>query len=227
MDFFRRGLLLILLFMPVIASAQKADNDELVQFSGMVRNLQHRPLAYVNIVDINLKKGTTADPRGLFSFIVNPGDTVMFSYMGYKPTIHIIPDSLPTQQYPADIFMVSDTFELAEVRIYPWKTYEEFREAFIALDLPDDDEQRAYRNIALIKTQIRLSDPGPNPVVNFREVMKQQSNQLYTAGQYPYYTIFDPLRWAEFFDALKRGDFKKKSTSTDDPDENKISVPYY
>jgi len=206
--------------------AQTDKDDMLIQFSGMVRNLQHRPLAYVNIVDLDSHRGTTADPRGLFSFIVNPGDTIMFSFMGYKPTIHIIPDSLDSQQYPADIFMVSDTFQLAEVRIYPWKTYEEFREAFLALDLPDDDQQRAYRNIALIKTQIRLSDPGPNPVVNFREVMKQQSNQLYTAGQYPYYTIFDPLRWVEFFDALKRGDFRKKDTN-EDSDENKITIPYY
>jgi len=216
----------IFLALPALVSAQEKDEDMLIQFSGMVRNLQHRPLAYVNIVDLSTRKGTTADPRGIFSFIVGPGDTVMFSYMGYKPTIHIIPDSLGIQQYPADIFLVSDTFQLAEVRIYPWKTYEEFREAFIALDLPDDDEQRAYRNIALIKTQIRLSEAGPNPSVNFREVMKQQSNQLYTAGQTPYYTIFDPLRWAEFFDALKRGDFRNNKTK-EDPDENRINVPYY
>ncbi len=221
-----RIYLLIFLLLPFSLMAQTDKDDMLIQFSGMVRNLQHRPLAYVNIVDLDSHRGTTADPRGLFSFIVNPGDTIMFSFMGYKPTIHIIPDSLDSQQYPADIFMVSDTFQLAEVRIYPWKTYEEFREAFLALDLPDDDQQRAYRNIALIKTQIRLSDPGPNPVVNFREVMKQQSNQLYTAGQYPYYTIFDPLRWVEFFDALKRGDFRKKDTN-EDSDENKITIPYY
>ncbi|MFZ5939709.1 MAG: hypothetical protein ACOYXB_03965 [Bacteroidota bacterium] len=219
-------ILLVIMAFPAFLGAQQSDPDKLIQFSGMVRNLQHRPLAYVNIVDISSRRGTTADPRGIFSFIVGPGDTVMFSYMGYKPTIHIIPDTLDVQQYPADIFLVSDTFQLAEVRIYPWKTYEEFREAFIALDLPDDDEQRAYRNIALIKTQIRMNDPGPNPSVNFREVMKQQSNQLYTAGQTPYYTIFDPLRWAEFFEALKRGDFRNKRTE-EDPDEKKISVPYY
>ena len=77
------------------------------------------------------------------------------------------------------------------------------------LDLPDDDEQRAYHNIALIKTQIKMNEFGPSPNINFREVMKQQYNQLYTAGQTPYYTIFDPMRWAKFFDALKRGDFKQ------------------
>jgi len=183
--------------------------NELVQFSGMVRDLRHRPLAHVNIIIVNEKRGTTTDRRGMFSFVVRPSDTILFSHMGHKGTIHLIPDSIGGQQYPADIFMVSDTFHLAEVRIYPWKTYQEFKEAFLALELPDDDEKRAYHNIALIKTQIKMNDHGPSPNINFREVMKQEYNQLYTAGQYPYYTIFDPMRWAKFFESLKRGDFKQ------------------
>jgi len=184
-------------------------DDELVQFSGIVRDLQHQPLAHVNIINLNDRRGTTSDRRGMFSFVVHPNDTVLFSHLGHKGTIHVIPDSIGGQQYPADIFMVSDTFQLAEVRIYPWKTYHEFKEAFLALELPDDDEQRAYHNIALIKTQIRMNDFGPSPNINYREVMKQQYNELYTAGQYPYYTIFDPMRWAKFFESLKRGDFKQ------------------
>ncbi len=185
-------------------------DEHLVQFSGMVRDLEHRPLPNVNIIILTERRGTTSDTRGMFSFVVRPSDTILFSHMGHKGTIHVIPDSLGGQQYPADIFMVSDTFQLAEVRIYPWKTYQEFKEAFLALELPDDDEQRAYHNIALIKTQIKMNDFGPSPNINFREVMKQQYNQLYTAGQTPYYTIFDPMRWAKFFEALKRGDFKQE-----------------
>lgn len=183
--------------------------DQLVQFSGIVRDLQNQPLSNVNIIILNERRGTTSDRRGMFSFVVRPNDTILFSHLGFKGTMHVIPDSLGGQQYPADIFMVSDTFELAEVRIYPWKTYHEFKEAFLALELPDDDQQRAYHNIALIKTQIKMNDFGPSPTINYREVMKQQYNEMYTAGQYPYYTIFDPMRWARFFESLKRGDFKQ------------------
>lgn len=190
---------------------KKADpKDELVQFSGLIRDLQHRPLSNVNIIILNERRGTTSDNKGMFSFVVRSNDTILFSHMGHKGTIHVIPDSLQGQQYPADIFMVSDTFQLAEVRIYPWKTYHEFKEAFLALDLPDDDEQRAYHNIALIKTQIKMNRTGAtaSPTIAFRDVMRQEYNQLYTEGQSPYYTIFDPLRWAKFFESLKRGDFK-------------------
>ena len=203
-------MLVVMTFSIDLEGQWKSDKeDELVQFSGMVRDLQHRPLPHVNIIILNERRGTTSDRRGMFSFVVRSNDTILFSHMGHKGTIHVIPDSLGGQQYPADIFLVSDTFHLAEVRIYPWKTYHEFKEAFLALELPDDDQKRAYHNIALIKTQIKMNDLGPSPNINFREVMKQQYNQLYTAGQYPYYTIFDPLRWASFFESLKRGDFKQ------------------
>jgi hypothetical protein len=206
------GVGLLMLLASTLNGQRRSNLDEeLVQFSGIVRDLQHQPLPDVNIIILNDRRGTTSDLRGMFSFVVHPNDTILFSHMGHKGTIHVIPDSLGGQQYPADIFMVSDTFQLAEVRIYPWKTYQEFKEAFLALDLPDDDEQRAYQNIALIKTQIRLNRDGmePSPTVNFREVMRQEYNQLYTAGQSPYYTIFDPLRWARFFESLRRGDFKQ------------------
>lgn len=215
---YRALLPLILAVILLLAAATEVNgqrrrerDEDLVQFSGIVRDLQHRPLPDVNIIILTERRGTTSDQRGMFSFVVHPNDTVLFSHMGHKGTIHVIPDSLGGQQYPADIFMVSDTFKLAEVRIYPWKTYQEFKEAFLALDLPDDDQERAYQNIALIKTQIRLNRYGeePSPNVNFREVMRQEYNQLYTAGQSPYYTIFDPLRWARFFESLKRGDFKQ------------------
>jgi hypothetical protein len=211
------GLCILVAFSFQAAGQRKKDQkqdleDHLVQFSGMVRDLQHGPLANVNIIILTEKRGTTSDKRGMFSFVVRPKDTILFSHMGHKGTMHVIPDSLGGQQYPADIFMVSDTFQLAEVRIYPWKTYQEFKEAFLALDLQDEDEQRAYHNIALIKTQIKMNRDGgtPSPSIAFREVMRQEYNQLYTAGQTPYYTIFDPLRWAKFFQSLKRGEFKEE-----------------
>lgn len=210
-----RDLLTILLLTFITAQAQGQflgsvnDDPELIQFSGIIRNLEHRPVPHVNIVIINRARGTTADSRGMFSFVVQPNDTVLFSHIGLKPTLHVIPDSLKTDQYPSDIFMVSDTFRLAEVKIYPWKTYQEFKEDFIAMEMPTDDEERAMKNIALIKTQLKVNDVKSTPNMNFREVMQQQYNQLYYEGQYPYYTVFDPLRWAEFFDALKRGEFKR------------------
>jgi hypothetical protein len=39
---------------------------------------------------------------------------------------------------------------------------------------------------------------------------KQNERKYYSAGQLPPQNIFNPLAWAEFIKAWKRGDFKSK-----------------
>ena len=146
----------------------------------------------------------------MFSFIVEPYDTILFSSVGYKKVGLIIPDTLKTFHLELDIYMETDTIMIEEVIILPWKTYEEFKEAFLSLELPDDDMNRAYKNIALIKTQIYYSGT-PDPGLNYKYMLQEQYNQLYTKGQMPYYSILNPIRWAEFFKYLEEGKFKNKN----------------
>jgi hypothetical protein len=108
-----------------------------------------------------------------------------------------------------EIILPIDTIAIAEAKIYPWKNYEEFREAFVNLKLPDEDMERARRNIALIRTQI-IMDHEPSARANFHNIMEQQYQQTFIQGQFPTYQIFNPFAWAKFFKALKRGDFKRK-----------------
>ena len=51
---------------------------------------------------------------------------------------------------------------------------------------------------------------------NFDYQMRRYSQNLYSAGQTQHMRIFDVFAWAEFFKALKRGDFKKKYKNDDD-----------
>jgi hypothetical protein len=44
---------------------------------------------------------------------------------------------------------------------------------------------------------------------NFKYTMQQYQTRMYYAGGRPPMTIMDPLKWAEFVKAWKRGDFKK------------------
>ena len=165
-------------------------------------------MQFVHIVILNKHRGTISDTRGMFSFVVEENDTILFSAMGYKHTGIVIPDTLESFHYPVDVLMETDTFEIEEVIILPWKTYEEFKEAFLAIELPEDDLQRAYRNFAFITAQIHNTDIEPDPGLNYKYHLREQSTQLYTKGQTPYYTIFNPLRWAEFFKYIEEGKFK-------------------
>ena len=90
----------------------------------------------------------------------------------------------------------------------PWQpVYEDFKKAFLNLDLPNRDLENARRNIALIRTQI-IMDQEPSARANFQYIMEQQYKETFTQGMYPTYRLLNPFNWAEFFKALKRGDFR-------------------
>ena len=105
--------------------------------------------------------------------------------------------------------MLNDTIHLAEVKIFPWKTYEDFKVAFLNLDLPDQDRKNAVKNIELIKAQLNM-DFEPDADLSYKNAMNQQYEKLYYNGQYPTIPILNPFNWAKFFQALKNGDFKNK-----------------
>jgi len=192
----------------ILPAYGQKEKDELVQFSGVIRNLKNEPIPNVHIININERTGTTSNHKGLFSFITNPSDSILFRSVGYKNTLVVIPDSLKEAHYPRDVFMLNDTIHLAEVKIFPWKSYEEFKVAFLNLDLSDTDEQRARDNIELIKVQLNM-DFEPDPSLAYKYSTQQRNEKLYYAGQYPGISILNPLKWAEFFQALKNGDLKQ------------------
>jgi hypothetical protein len=195
-----------LLFTIVICGQDK----NLVQLTGRITNEVSEPLPFAHVLIMNNFRGTITDSEGKFSLVVEVYDTILFSTVGYKRKILTIPDTLPEPFLTTDIVLQEDTILIAEVRIYPWKSYEEFKNALLNLKLPDDDDERARRNIALIKTQIIL-DNEPNARENFQYVMEQQYRETFSRGMYPSYQIFNAFAWAKFFQALKRGDFKRNA----------------
>lgn len=204
----KKNTVILIILVLFLSESSGQDRRRLVQLSGVVRNELLQPMKFVHIVILNKHRGTISDTRGMFSFVVEEYDTILFSAVGYKQTGIIIPDTLDSSHYPVDIIMEQDTIEIAEVIILPWKTYEEFKEAFLAVELPDDDLQRAYRNFARITAQIHNTDIEPDPSLNYQYRLREQYNNLYTRGQTPYYTIFNPMRWAEFFRYLEEGRFR-------------------
>jgi hypothetical protein len=204
----KRCLVPVLIIMLLIPSAQ-AQVKKLVQLSGTVKNELLQPMPFAHILVLNNYRGAITNNFGNFSLVVEESDSVLISSVGYKRKYLEIPLDLPSKFLNIEVILQVDTLAIAEARIYPWKTYEEFREAFVNLTLPTDDMERARRNIALIRTQI-IMDHEPSARANFRYIMEQQYQQTFIQGQYPSYQLLNPFAWAKFFKALKRGDFKSK-----------------
>jgi hypothetical protein len=188
------------------ANAQSQDK-KLIQFTGRVTDELLQPMPFAQVLVLQNYHGAITNGYGSFSLVVEEMDSVLISAVGYKNRYLVVPQNLPTKFYYKDIVLRMDTLAIAEAQIYPWKTYEDFKEAFVNLKLPTDDMERARRNIALIRTQI-IMDHEPSARANFQYIMEKQYQQTFTQGQFPSYQILNPFAWAKFFKALKHGDFK-------------------
>jgi hypothetical protein len=203
----------LLIIVQSIFYSVSAQEKRLIQITGRIINVYQEALPFSHILVMNSYRGTITRNDGRYSLVVEEGDTVLFSAVGYKRKYLRMPRSMSEPFLPLDVVLETDTMVIETAEIYPWKSYEEFKEAFVNLKLPTDDMERARRNIALLRTQI-IMDHDPDARENFKNVMEQQYRQTYTQGQFPSYQLLNPFAWAKFFEALKRGDFKSKKNKS-------------
>ncbi len=196
--------IVILFLLPALLNAQ---DKKLIQLTGTVTNELLQPLPFAHLLIMNDFRGAITNNYGYFSLVVEENDTVLVSSVGYKSKHLYIPDSFSSNFMNVDIVLQMDTLFIDEAVIYPWRNYEEFKQAFLNLELPTEDMERARRNIALIRTQI-IMDHEPSARTNFKYVMEQQYQETFIRGTYPTYQLFNAVAWAKFFQALRRGDFK-------------------
>jgi hypothetical protein len=211
-------LSLIFLFLVLLCiKAEAQQNNDLVQFSGVVVTADSlRPVPFANITVMKTGRGTNSDYFGFFSIVVHKNDLISFSAVGYKSGLFHIPDTLSSNRYSLIQVMSSDTIMLTETVIYPWPSKEQFRHAFLTLKIPDDDIEIARRNLAYMEMREiygRNYDPekyGFTPGQSYHNYMSGQADKLYYRGQTMPNNLLNPIAWAKFIQAWKRGDFKKK-----------------
>ena len=209
-------LFLILLSQSVFSQTEKRSYDP-IQFSGIIvleRDGKLEPLPYTNIAVQGTPRGTSSSIDGFFSLVVLPGETVQFSRIGFRLEEYIIPKELEKNTHSKVVVMQQDTLLLPDVFIYPWPNRDFFKIEFLALEIDEELEEIAQANLSPEK-MARLREILPS---DGREIagiqLKQLSQAYYYEGQMKPQNIFNPLSWKKFIDAIKRGDFKKKSTQS-------------
>ncbi len=207
----RFALILLFAGLSHFASAQ-VPAEGLLQLSGVVVTGDSlKPVPFVNIVIRHTYRGTISDYYGFFSLVASRGDTIEFSSVGFKKGRFIIPDTLTENRYSLIEMLSKDTVLLHEAVIYPWPTREQFKQAFLELQLPADDIDRARHNMAMAERKER-NDPMPmDGSMNFRNAMRQQQGRLYYAGQLPPNNLLNPIAWSKFIRAWRNGEFKRKN----------------
>jgi len=195
--------------------AQVAE-DDLIQFSGIIVSADSiNPVPFTHILVKNTWRGTVADYYGYFSFVAAKSDTILFSAMGFKKGEFVIPDTVTSNRYSLIQVMTSDTILLSQTVIYPWPSREEFKEAFLNYDVPDDDYERARKNLDPEQLRDIAANIPMDGSMNYRYSMQLHQQKLYYIGQTQPITVLNPFAWAEFIKAWKEGKFKRKDKDKD------------
>lgn len=179
---------------------------QLIQMSGVIVDKDSiQSIPYVAVIVKRSYGGTISDFSGYFSLIVVPGDTIVFQAIGYRTNFYRVPDTLSTDKYSLIHIMARDTTNLKPVQIVSWPSKEAFKAAFLKLDIPNNDLDRARNNMALAARKARYGSDNRSPGVNYLNTMQQEYDQLYYAGQFPPNELFNPVAWAKFIQAWKDG----------------------
>jgi hypothetical protein len=213
-----KGSFFLILFFILFAEAndlysQTNKNKNLVQFSGMVLDGSDErliPIPFTNVIVKGKQRGTFTDFKGFFSIVVEKGDIIIFSSVGYKTIEFAIPDSLNDNRYSVVQLMTQDPVNLPETIVFPWPSRDHFKLEFLAMDVTDEMQEQAVRNLAnesleAMRNNVRVDG---NEAADY--YLRRQASNYYYIGQTPPMNIFNPVAWKQFFDSWKNGDFKKK-----------------
>lgn len=197
------------MFFVSLAFAQdKTQTNKLVQFSGIVTDADSNMVVpYVTITNLSNKgQKYAANYQGFFSFVVNPGDTVMFSAVGFTSKTLVLPRNIIDNKYTAMVQIKSEIVYLKTVRVNPWATVEEFNKDFLSLKIADDDLAIAKKNLSRQSINgLKLTlprDAGEISNANYRynfdrmmNVNMRQTNPL-----------LNPFAWGKLVQEIFNGD---------------------
>jgi hypothetical protein len=214
---------IVLLFAYSSTFAQEHSNS--IVFKGKVvasRTSEFLPNAYV--FNANSGRGALTDDLGNFQLYVYPGDSLTFSYVGYKKKYYIVPYILEEVQ-TGIIHMAEESRMLAEVKVYPYSTEEDFKKAFMDMKVENEAGRRALeKNLEQSKLNVLALQAGLSGAGNFRNFSDQMTYSMANRNfvQSPLMSLTNPFAWANFIKSVKNGDLKKtdyKKAYEDAPSE--------
>lgn len=204
----KKSGLFFLFFLGMIAtvSAQKQINQT-VRLTGIVMDADERsPLPYVSVRISGTVYGTATDSNGYFSIFMNPGDTLVFTSIGYHEAHFIMPYEMRDHAYSLVQLMRQAAVMLNEVVVFPWPTLEQFEQAFL--------EVKPKRNMTDLVEEMQRNMLKDNQKYNLTEYEADQMRyqRLYrVSGEIPPNNFLNPVRWSNFIRDIRKG----KVTNTD------------
>jgi len=185
--------------------------DNVIQIDGVTMTADSLRAVGGVIVEVkNKNRGVQSEYSGVFSLVCYKGDTLQFSCMGFRSKEYIVSKDIKGQYFSLIQLMVQDTFYLPETIIRPLPGPGQFDYAFQHWRVPNDQYEIARRNTdAYILRTLAYTLPRDGHESQSR-LLAQQARQAVYYGQQQPMNILNPIAWGEFFEAWKRGDFRRR-----------------
>jgi hypothetical protein len=154
--------------------------------------------------------GTISNPMGFFQINAVPGDTVVFSYVGFEKHKLAIPLDFKDPALTIIVDLKAESTLLPAVTIYPYSSVELFKEAFLALDLPLSEREKLEKTLGSSTVSTMSNNLGMDYGSNHRQFMNQQIGAQSSQNNHPTFSIADPFAWRRFIKSVKKGELKRK-----------------
>jgi hypothetical protein len=211
MRFTKLIIIILVLFAHKYAKAQDDPSKDLLQLSGVVVSGDSlTPVPFTSVMIKGSNRGTMCDYFGFFSLVVRKSDTIVFKSIGYNGADVIIEDSLSDSRYSMIQMLQRDTLLLPATDVYPWPSKEQFRQSFLTLNTTQDDYDRAFANLTNEKVRMAVQGVPISAQSNSALAIQREYTRLYQQGQMPSGSLLNPVAWAQFVNAWKKGKFKDK-----------------
>ncbi len=207
---FKRVITLFLILFFISTFLTRAQDRKIIQFSGVLYSgdTSHLEIPFATVFDYSTGNFTISNFTGFFSIVGYEGDTVYLSTIGFKTREVIIPSGNETDKYVANFFLEPTFYMLPEAIVYPWGSRDQFPYAFVHTNIPDDDLERARKNLNPDYLRELALSQGADANINARMVMNNYSQTLYYYGQAHPISLLNAFAWGQFIKDLKEGKYK-------------------
>jgi len=200
--------LLWVAFLPQVGHAQDKEELHIVQVSGLVMNADStQTIPGVHVFNKRSGRGDITDYKGWISKAFLAGDVLIISAIGFVNREVVVPDDVG-DRWTAIFAMEEDAIDLGEVEVNPFPSEELFKEAILAMNL-NQDQQNLINSFApeVIQELIRSTPLNASPSANYRFMQNQQFVNLQNSAGPRANPLLNPFAWSQFINSLKR---KKK-----------------
>lgn len=202
---------LLVLALPLLGPLVQAQAQPLVQLTGLVvAGDQDLGVPGIVITVPATRRGTQSNGYGYFSMPVRAGDSLVIAGLGYKRQYYRVPND-GRQSVSILVHLQEDTLFAPTIELIPYATEDLFKEAFLALKLPERDYNAMRQNLEEQKLAMMRYNMPNDGSQNHQYFMDNQIYRQEMRTFQPTVQLTNPFAWARFIQSLKRGDLKRKN----------------